>query len=132
MDRMYDVAIYVFGHDVKDEREVVEALSTAFNVDHIDYERFIPEHLSDSEWDPVKDRFDKDGHITSVYVHGTASIEDGKPDYWLVEQISEAVWEQAGRYCVLRVNMFCTDDLPYELHMPEKEDYDKWLSKSKK
>ena len=78
------------------------------------------------EWpfgDPDVDRNDR-GRPQKLSFCGNGGLAGGDTEEEFALRLSKAVWAAHGDYCVVEVNATCLDDLPYNHHCLDEEEYE--------
>ena len=99
MSRYYEMGVEILGHDPEKENQIKKA--------------------AENEW-PFADWWSGEGHMR-------ASAQDwlagGESEEQFTERLSVAIWRANGAFCEVVVNATYLEELPYETHTLDEEDY---------
>jgi hypothetical protein len=60
---------------------------------------------------------------------GIESLCGGETEEEFTDRLARAVWKANGRYCEVEVQALYLEELPYERHVREEEDYQRLMKK---
>ena len=104
MSRYYDMGVEILGHDPDKEDQIKKA--------------------AENEWP-----------FEQLVVFGRGDMQASAPD-WLcggeteeqfTERLSVAIWRANGGFCEVVVNATYLEELPYETHTLDQDDYDRLI-----
>ena len=104
MSRHYDMSIEILRHRSERVGSIKEA--------------------AEREW-PFADWFDDKEKITAS---GEANLCGGESEEEFTERLSMAIWKANGEFCEVTVNATCLEDLPYEIHCLDEDDYERLIN----
>jgi len=99
MSRFYQMSVEVSGHDPAKVAQIQEA--------------------AEAEW-PFDDWFDSGENLTAS---GQANLSGGEGEEEFAERLSLTIWRANGGYCRVSVDSTYLENLPYETHELDEEDY---------
>ncbi|KKM74723.1 hypothetical protein LCGC14_1397510 [marine sediment metagenome] len=106
MSRLYRMTIAVCITDEARQDNIIDAICDEWGIDYSYYDEETMRFLAI-----------KEGHLSS----------ESEPEF--VDRISQAIWKANGSYCKIDVCVTCLDDLPYEEHSRNIDDYNQFISK---
>lgn len=78
------------------------------------------------EW-PFDDWYEDEGMLTAS---AEGSLCGGESEEEFTERLSLAIWKANGEFCEVTVNAYYLEELPYEVHCLDQEDYERLLKAS--
>ena len=109
MSRYYSMVLNVSGHNPEKAEEIME--------------------VAKEHWSFDDDDFDDSGN--NLFAAGEDSLCGGKSEEEFTTELSEAIWKVNGAFCTVQVDATYLEDLPCETHMPDEDDYKRFLEKDK-
>jgi len=78
-------------------------------------------------WDYKQDPTEKQP-ARSIYCGGRGNLCGGESEEEFAQRLAQAVWEANGAFCHVELTATYLEDLPYGVHIPDEEDYERWKS----
>ena len=99
MSRFYQMSVEVAGHDPAKVAQIEEA--------------------AEGEW-PFDDWYDSGENLTAS---AQANLSGGEGEEEFADRLAVAIWRANGGYCRVSVDATYLENLPYETHALDEEDY---------
>ena len=105
MSRYYDMGVEISGHDPEKEDQIKKA--------------------AENEW-PF-DRLVVFGRRRFASIRTRTGLCGGESEEQFTERLSVAIWRANGGFCEVVVNATYLEELPYETHTLDQDDYDRLI-----
>ena len=89
------------------------------------------------EWEFEPDSFETYVEVpgmppTRLTTFGRSSLCGGESESEFADRLSAAVWRANGGFCEVTVAATYLEELPYESHVRDEDDYKAWMRKAKR
>ena len=107
MSRFYGMSIKITGHDDKQAHAIFTAIKKEWD--------FQDEFLNDITAQENEPRF--------LSAYGESYLGGGESEEQFTDRVALAVWKANGGYCHIQVEAIYLEELPYEIHTRDDDDY---------
>jgi hypothetical protein len=117
MSSLYSMLFHVERFNPDKVTDITAAIDGEWGSD--ENESYLEEAIIDSRW-PAR-----------LCVTGDGSLCGGESEEEFADRAAAAVWAANGEYCDIHVYATPLENLPYEIHSREREDFDRWQEQQK-
>jgi len=114
MSRYYEMYVKVTGHNLDKEDAIVEACT--------------------AEWDFDRDTFTQavaNGELPELIANGKDNLCGGESEEEFTDRLARAIWQANDGFCLVDVDATFLEQIPYESHRRDEDDYDRWKAERK-
>jgi hypothetical protein len=116
MSRLYSMLFHVEQFDPNKVDDIRAAIDGEWGSD--ENESYLEEAI-DSRW-PER-----------LCVTGDGNLGGGESEEEFTDRVSDVIWAANGGFCTIHVYVTLLEDLLYEIHSREREDFDRWQEQQK-
>ncbi len=130
MSRLYSMGITIKDFDIDKSEEIISSIIKEWNIQHKSFDPSRCDCDAASQRLPLQ--FKTDGSLrcfvspkpsATIFTYGEGYLCGGETEEQFVDRLAISVWKANNNYCHVEVEATYLDDLPYETHVRNREDY---------